>query len=227
MGEKLKVLLLMGGAEYHNLRSHRAALRGLLEEPFALTFCTDLGDLDLQAWREHDCIVNYTTLVEPAPAQAGALLAAVHLGTGLVALHGGTITFRNVPGYARVLGGQTRAYVSYQPFPVHIVRGAGPHPITAGLADFQIEDELYIVEGDPTRWRILAHAEGRPVLYTTSWGRGRVVVNTLGHDSAALNNPNFQTLLTRSIEWAAVAKATPWNTSGNPGRNSRCSSSTP
>ncbi len=43
-----------------------------------------------------------------------------------------------------------------------------------------------------------------PIVYVKRHGQGRVVHNLLGHDEKARENPAFQTLLVRGVEWAAT-----------------------
>jgi len=40
-----------------------------------------------------------------------------------------------------------------------------------------------------------------PVLYTRVLGKGRIVMNFLGHDEQTLRNPSFRTLTQQSLEW--------------------------
>jgi len=40
-----------------------------------------------------------------------------------------------------------------------------------------------------------------PLVYVTPLGAGRVCVNALGHDAAALSNPGFRRLMVQSIGW--------------------------
>jgi type 1 glutamine amidotransferase len=47
-----------------------------------------------------------------------------------------------------------------------------------------------------------------PVIWTASYGKGRVVENVLGHDVAAMKaSPGFQVLMARCVEWAATGHA--------------------
>jgi type 1 glutamine amidotransferase len=78
-----------------------------------------------------------------------------------------------------------------------------PHPITDGLAEFDVQDELFLVEGDARQWYVLARVEGHPVAFLKHWFLGRVFNCTLGHDSLALTNAAVQTLYIRGIRWAA------------------------
>jgi type 1 glutamine amidotransferase len=47
-----------------------------------------------------------------------------------------------------------------------------------------------------------------PIVFVKPYGKGRVVHNLLGHDTRARENPAFQTLLRRGVEWAATGKVT-------------------
>lgn len=200
-----KVLLLLGGPEYHNTQAHRDALIELLDPVCTLVAQEGLDYLTDEILDPFQVIVNYTTFLEPTPKQANALVSAVFRGKGFVGIHGATATFWNAPEYLRMLGGTFIVHDPLKLFKVQFesVRCVEPHPITAGIADFEIEDELYIVEGDQTQWHIIARAEGHPILYTKTYGSGRVHYNALGHDERALKHPSFQQLVLNGIEWAA------------------------
>ena len=103
------------------------------------------------------------------------------------------------------------------------------HPITRGVADFRITDELYhrLVRTPGVDLHVLATAwsdektggTGRdePVMTVTRYGKGRVFYQALGHLWAgvpkdgyigctliALENPGFRQTLLRGCEWAAT-----------------------
>ena len=86
------------------------------------------------------------------------------------------------------------------------------HPITAGLSSFETDDELYAKlqgEGDI---HVLVQADSEwskktePLVFTLSYGKGRVVQNAFGHDRKALMTPSVQKIITRGVEWAATGK---------------------
>ena len=205
MGTDTKVLLLVGGPEYHDTPETRAALSGLLSRKFDVTMTDDLAVLKPETLSGYDVIVNFTTFLEPTDEQIGALLDAVAGGKGFVGIHGATATFGNSPAYIGMIGGKLIVHDPNKRFKVNIgtARAVEEHPITQGVDDFEIQDELYIIEGDLTQWHILARAEGHPIVYTKMWGKGRVYNNALGHDVRALSNPGFQTLIINGVEWAA------------------------
>ena len=86
------------------------------------------------------------------------------------------------------------------------------HPITAGLTDFQTDDELYAKLQGTGNIHVLVQADSdwskktEPLVFTLSYGKGRVVQNAFGHDRKALMTPNVQKIITRGVEWAATGK---------------------
>jgi type 1 glutamine amidotransferase len=102
----------------------------------------------------------------------------------------------------------------------------GEHPITKGLAGtyHHSNDELYQNSLVPEGAQVLATAwsepskdpkntgKHEPMVWVTTYGKGRVCNNALGHDVDAMTkSPIFQVLIVRGVEWAATgeAKASP------------------
>ena len=86
------------------------------------------------------------------------------------------------------------------------------HPITQGVEDFKIYDELYAgLQGDAPI-QVLVEADSPwskktvPLLFTRDYGKGRSVQNAFGHDYKAIKDPNMRVLITRAVEWAATGK---------------------
>lgn len=200
-----RVLLLVGGPEYHNTAEHRRILSEFIGAQCTVAMREDLDVLTDEDLDPFHVIVNFTTFLEPTVRQSNAMVNAIFHGKGYVGIHGASATFWNQPEYLRMLGGTFIVHDPLKLFKVQFgsVRCVEPHPITAGIEDFDIEDELYIVEGDQTKWHIISRAEGHPILYTKTYGNGRVHYNALGHDALALSNPGFQKLVLNGIEWAA------------------------
>ena len=226
---RLRALLLVGGAEYHNRPFHIAELAGILAaEAGADLRITD--DLDaLKDAANYDVFVNWSTFVKPSDEQVAALLAAVEGGVGLFAIHGGAATFWNSAPYLRALGSRFVRHDPYKQFTVNVVDRE--HPITAGVDDFEVEDELYEQGGDAAGFEllaegtragkpngelrafgdgplapdihVLAEAEGHPLVYVKTHGKGRVHYNALGHDEKALKHPAFRQLVRQGLLWSA------------------------
>ncbi|MFK8114748.1 MAG: ThuA domain-containing protein [Rubripirellula sp.] len=107
---------------------------------------------------------------------------------------------------------------------------APDHPIMRGLPQKWLHgtDELYHAMRGPaegleilaTAWSALEQRgtdQHEPIVYTTTFGRGRVVTNTMGHywvggggerQRESLHCIGFQTILARSCQWAAGREVT-------------------
>ena len=143
------------------------------------------------------------------PAQRQAMLDFTHGGKAFVPIHVSAAAGQDWDEWLELGGSIWKRGVSRHPyvgpFTVDIVDT--DHPITAPLADFEVNDELYIDMPVSPHLHLLATAayDGRdwPMAYTLEPGAGRVFYTALGHDAPTFNNPAFQTLVTRGIAWAA------------------------
>lgn len=88
------------------------------------------------------------------------------------------------------------------------------HPITKGLEDFSINDELYAkLQGD-TPIHVLVQADSdwskvtEPLVFSIEYGKGRCIHNAFGHDAEAIENPTVKKLICRSVEWVATGEVT-------------------
>lgn len=159
----------------------------------------------------------------------GALLDFVRSGKGVVVYHFSTAAFNGWQEYERLCGGNWRPehghHSARHDFTVEIKDK--DHPITRRMkASFtEANDELYAnLKWQPEgAYHVLAtawddHARYRPaekqltpgpglnqpMLWTVNYGKGRVFVTALGHDSDAMQSAGFVATLTRGTEWAAT-----------------------
>jgi uncharacterized protein len=91
------------------------------------------------------------------------------------------------------------------------------HPITKGMPTewMHNDDELYDnMRGPIENVRLLATAYSKgtkahePMIWTVSYGKGRVFHTPMGHDVNAMLCVGFQTTLQRGSEWAATGAVT-------------------
>lgn len=215
----MKQVLLLGGPNpSHQPRDVAAYVADHLEESggIKVTLTEDAGVLESPALDAYDAILLYLNTQEsrwPQDKEA-ALHNAVSRGIGLFVLHAGVLSFRGWDAYAELIGGWPTPdfyHPPYGPFEVHF--DDTQHPITAGMADFTVRDELYAnVELTPQA-RLLAHAmlneKTQPLLWTVDHPQTRVCTYLLGHDRAALQIPGAATLLRRGVAWVAGAPIHP------------------
>jgi len=81
------------------------------------------------------------------------------------------------------------------------------HPVTAGVSDFAVEDEIYISAYEPTL-HILAsaqwHGRAHPMAWVKHFGQGRVFYTTLGHTADTFRQPAMQQLVTQGVRWVGA-----------------------
>jgi trehalose utilization protein len=226
---KSKALLLAHGSHARGSSGGLAPLLDVLRDQagLELNVADDYAELSLAALAGYDMVINYSGYraeVEASEPQLRDLLTAVLTGMPLIALHAAALMFRNQLYYRQPLG-----HAPARPVPTDMLdrirladRDAGgdsplsgdpieshrveivdlDHPITKGVPDFEITDQLYELGGDLERMHVLAQSRGKVVLHTQPWGEGKVHYNGLGHDKAAVGNPNYQRLVVQAVGWA-------------------------
>jgi type 1 glutamine amidotransferase len=162
-----------------------------------------------------------------------ALLNFVRGGKGLVIYHFSLAAFEGWTEYEKICAGNWRPnnghHSARHDFTVTLQDL--DHPITHGLKTTFVEanDELYAnLKWQPVgAFHVLATAwdnhslyrqgekqplEGpggaEPMLWTVNYGKGRVFVTAMGHDTEAMKNAGFAVTLARGTEWAASEKVT-------------------
>ncbi len=216
---KTRVLLITGGHGFE-----REPFFRMFSENPAITFtAAEHAKASATVW-ERDDLTNFDAVVlydMPATitdAQKAKFLSLFERGTGLVVLHHALCSFQNWPDYERVIGGrypqppqgqpQVTDTVGYEHgVEVPVVIADTGHPITSALKDFTIRDEIYWgfrVGADVHPLLTTTHPKsGKPLMWTRTEGKSRVVYLQFGHDHLAYENPNLRDLVARSIAWAA------------------------
>ncbi|MFZ5890717.1 MAG: ThuA domain-containing protein [Myxococcota bacterium] len=154
-------------------------------------------------------LLLYTCFDEHTPLQHDSeqlrcLSAWLRAGGGLVALHASTVAARVHPELGQLLGGSFVSHPPKQPFLVRATHT--PHPITAGIAPFEVVDERYQLEVDANVEILLVSelaGETHPVAWTRYEGAGRIFYFSLGHDKNVWDLPQYEKILQRGLEWIA------------------------
>lgn len=171
-----------------------------------------------EATSEYDAMLFYDMHQDPEP-HWNSWMQLLQKGMPSVFLHHALGSYARVPAYLDIVGG--RARFTLKPIPGEIstffaheqdmrIRIADPsHPITEGMEDFNIHDECYrgyYVRPDTHILLTTEHPKNNhEVAWTNRYGNSAIVYLELGHDSSAYKNPNFRTLIERSIRWTIQA----------------------
>jgi uncharacterized protein len=217
-------VLILSGQNNHDWKTTTPKLKAILEG--SGRFAVDVTDHPQQAdagtfARYHLLLSNWNSWgnvqVKDWPAATReAFLAFVRDGGGLVIIHAGGSSFYDWPEYHRLVvsWGKTTGHGPIHSFSVRLADA--DHPITRGLAPFQITDELWHNPATPPDAKIIATAlsatdkggSGRdePVALVHDYGKGRCFNLVLGHHVRAMESEGFQALLLRGAQWAATGQ---------------------
>ena len=169
--------------------------------------------------RSWDVLVLYDLWQDITDEEKGDLVARLKEGKGLVALHHSLANYQAWPEYEHILGGRynlqkrtvdnrehpASTYQHDVDFHVKVVNPQ--HPVTQGVADFDIRDETYgLFDVGPQAHVLLSTEEptnGRSIAWARNYEAARVVYLQLGHDHQAYDNPNYRRLAANAIRWTA------------------------
>ncbi|MCX5985914.1 MAG: ThuA domain-containing protein [Chloroflexi bacterium] len=205
----------------HNDPEHWASFGSMLRsvDASARVFTDDVNLLTASVLADIDVVVNANSTANATDEQIEALLLRISDGAGFVGVHAASATFLAHPRYLEMVGSQFRRHHTIKAFTVRFTDNRHPihdHPITSGLADYDHDDELYELTADfvdrtnvvpLSGITVLAEAEGHPMVYVKTHGKGRVVYLASGHDARSLDQPTFRTLFNRAVAWAAPTQS--------------------
>ena len=128
-----------------------------------------------------------------------------HGGAGYIGVHCGLANIpADSPVYTELLHGR---FITHPPKCPVKVKITAEHPVTAGVHDFEIEDEHYQMEGQWDKTQVLGVTEsehGSQVgIWAHEFGASRVVGITPGHTTEVLTHPEMVKLLRNAVNWAA------------------------
>lgn len=221
-------LLIITGDQGHDWKATTKAFEeflpsgGLINVHVTTSPAKDLTDENLA---KYDVLLLNYKETRPTPdtkwtdANKEAFLKAVKGGKGLVVYHYASAAFAkpNWPEFEKAIAGGWRTQGHHGPaHPFSAKKTDARHPITEGLpSEFAHPiDELYAnslltpgstvlvtAYSDPAKPK--GTGKDEPMAWVNTYGKGRVYQNVMGHDTKAMADPNFQTLMKRGIIWTA------------------------
>jgi type 1 glutamine amidotransferase len=219
---KIRVLLTSGGHGFE-----KEAFFGVFDAMPGIQYTKaempkDAGLLKPGLEKQFDVLVMYDMVHAITPEQQQAFVALLRQGIGLVALHHNLGAHRDWPEYTKIIGGKfcfgdcqfdgrkyhQSTYKHGQE--IHVTLSDPDHPVTRGLKDFTIHDEIYggcYVAPDVKVLLTTDHPGNNPqIAWTKTYGRSKVLYLQLGHDSQAYRNPHYGELIGRAIQFVAPAR---------------------
>lgn len=215
-----KALIVQGGWDGHEPVKVSELFGEILgKEGFEVEIYDNLDILkDEEKMLSLDLFVPVWTMGEITKEQLSPVLKAVEAGVGIAGCHGGMCdSFRNSTQWQFMTGSQWVAHPGNDgvEFEVNIVKNSSSL-IVEGISDFKVKTEQYYLHIDPAV-NVLAYTTfpvidgphctnghvNVPVVYTKTWGKGRVFYNALGHHADVFDVPEARELMRRGFLWAS------------------------
>jgi uncharacterized protein len=169
----------------------------------------------------YDAVVLYDMPKEISETQKKRFMGLLEKGIGLVVLHHALVSYQHWPDYERIIGGRypeedgkggvVTDKVGYEhdvKYRVNVV--AKDHPVTNGVSDFEIQDEIYWGFRTGRDVKPLLTTEhpksGKPLAWERGEGKSRIIYLQLGHGPEAFANPNYRKLVAQSIQYVSRRK---------------------
>lgn len=204
-----KALIVWGGWDGHQPEEVAGLLGKVLrEERYDVEISNTLDSLaDADKLATIDLIVPVWTMGTITEQQLAPFLHAVKEGgTGVAGCHGGMAdAFRSETEYQYMVGGQWVAHPGNDGVTYEVNMTDANDPLTEGIGNFTVVSEQYYMHVDPA---IRVHATTNfgevkmPVVWTKTYGTGRVYYCTLGHQADIVAMPQTLELMRRGMLWA-------------------------
>lgn len=243
-GEDKINVLIFSGQNNHDWEETTPSIKSILEESnkFTVEVTDNPQKLNPNKLLQYDVILsNWNTWPEITGKRwdtdvEKAFTEFVANGKSIVIVHAGSSSLQDWDEFQKISGG-TWELGKTGHGPVHTFKVEFKnklHPITNGLNEFYIKDELWHNTKFQKDIEVLAEAysskekggsgDKEPVYITTKFGKGRGFYSVLGHNKFTMRNAAWKTLLLRGTEWAATGEVTiqplqPWPNDNNAGRN--------
>lgn len=168
---------------------------------------------------KYDVLVFYDMVLDSiSPAQKEGYTSLLKKGASMIFLHHALVSYQNWPEFIKIVGGQYHTHpvvvngdtlkASYEhdvSIPVKVEDKK--HPITRGIPDFEIFDEVYGgAEILPQVKPLLSTTHPKSMRYLAwinHYGNSDVIYIQLGHGPSGFSNPNYRKLIQQAIEWSA------------------------
>ena len=166
--------------------------------------------------KDIDVFVFYDMNQDITQEDQNNFLQMAQAGKGLVFLHHSLANYQSWDKFLDIIGGRyllDTMEVDGKEYPGSTyehdvdmnIKVVGQHPVTSGLQDFTIHDEIY--GGYWVSPKVIPllktdHPQStETIAWTNHYGKSRIVTIQLGHDHFAWENDNYRKLLLNAIKW--------------------------
>lgn len=214
-----RALIVYGGWEGHTPKETSELFADILREnDFEVVLHEGMDIFDAYENIEaFDLVIPNMTMSEITQLQCQNISKLISEGAGLAGCHGGMCdAFRNCTEWQFMTGAQWVAHPGNDGV-VYKVSVFHDSELLGGIPPFKIKSEQYYLHVDPavtvhavTKFPVVygEHATNgivkMPVVFTKSWGRGRVFYCSLGHTYEIFHNPHAREIMRRGFIWAAI-----------------------
>lgn len=223
--ELVKVLIISGRNNHEWTKTTPVLMRMFKDSELFLPQITEIPDtLNYDDLKRFDLIVsNWNTWPDNdlrwSDKWESDFSMYVKKGGGTLFLHAGASSFYGWDAYHRIgIGRWGKDTKHGMPTIGRIYGFDQTHPVTKGMQDFYIMDELWentdihqeaTVIGSLSGTDVSdAHSIDEPAIFINQTGKGRSFYTILGHDERALLNSALQSLLLRAAQWCANREVT-------------------
>ena len=210
-----KVAVVTGRHPFDVLGFH-AMFRSMPDADCYVQHMEDFSNSPAEVRASYDVVIFYNmhtetpTGEEPRWCERGIKAALEGLGggkQGIFVLHHAILAFPDWPLWSEIVGIPDRHFGFYHDESIHVEVANPEHPITRGLAPWDMVDETYTMADAGPGSEILLTVDHPRSMRTIGWTRrykgSRVFCLELGHDNSAFAHPVFRTLVSRGIAWCA------------------------
>jgi type 1 glutamine amidotransferase len=218
-----RVLVITGGHDYEqsSFAEMFKSMSGTLSYKI-ISFPEAFSMFTPEKRGEFDVVVFYHMWQTITEEQKNDMIDCFRQGKPLVVLHHSLCAFDKWDEYMHLVGGKyfhdttvvegtvylPSTYRHDVNVPIKI--SDNTNPVTRGIADFQLFDEVYggfYVEPGMITLLTTSHPESSPIIgWSHKYGNSRVVTIQPGHDTPAFQSPVYRKLLLQAIEWAYRGK---------------------
>ena len=208
-----KILLVSAGWK-HPPVGGRSVLRKLLSglPDYRVDTVHSLAEAVGKPLSGYDALVLYYHHKDAAlsDGELAAFSDYVSRGGGVLAVHSATASYKQTPGYFKVLGGRFTGHGPVESFEIRPAEEADRR--FDGIGPFRVTDELYLHELQPDiRVHFTAEYENRrvPIVWTRTHGRGRVCYVCPGHRTATMRQPETGRIIRAGLSLVTDKGGTP------------------